>query len=282
MANEKFAINIEYLREIILADSDYTEVSGSSKEVLGLITLRDEILTVIDLRTYFGFKTVDTDKNRILICSSDNKRIGLLVDEIIDIKNYSDKDIEYMNDSFEDKKISGVIHDNESLISFFDNEILEKLFIENESFIEHDISNITNIENENISMEVIVFKLSGKEYAFEVENVAEIIDIVDSTKIAFTDEIIDGIINIRGQIVTIVSLFKKLNIPTVINEDSKIIICNMHDTRIGFIVDSVSDILDVKFNEIKEENDEIFTGVLHLENGKRLVLSMDIDKIVSK
>jgi len=281
MAKEKYALNIDFLREIILADMDYTDIAGSSDEVLGLITLRDELLIVVDLRKYYGFSTKDGYRNRILVASHNGKKIGLLVDEIIDIRNYIAKDIEYMGDSFEDNKISGVIHDSNSLISFFDSDVLEKLFEANEAFIDTENSQNTIVETCESVMEVIVFKLCGKEYAFEVENVAEIIDIVDSTKVAFTDEAVAGIINIRGQIVTIVSLFEKLNIETKINEDSKIIVCDINDTRIGFIVDSVSDILNIKEEELREQEDELFTNILHLDDGKRLVLSMDIDEIVS-
>ena len=282
MATEKYALNIDFLREIILSDIAYTDIAGSADEVLGLITLRDELLIVIDLRKHYGFETKDGYKNRILIASHGGKKIGLLVDEIIDIKNFALKDVEYMGETFQNSKIVGVIHDENSLISFFDEKVLENLFKENESFIDGENSETALKSVQEAAMEVIVFKLSDKEYAFEVESVAEIIDIVDSTKVSFTDDAIDGIINIRGQIVTIISLFKKLNIATKINEDSKIIVCNIDDTKIGFVVDSVSDILEIKEEEIREQDDEIFTKVLHLDSGKRLVLSMDIDKIISK
>ena len=281
MADEKYALHIDFLREIILADLDYTDISGSSDEVLGLITLRDELLIVIDLRKYYGFDTKDGYKNRILIASHNGKKIGLLVDEIIDIKNYVSKDIEYMKDTFEKNKIAGVIHDKNGLVSFFDSDVLDNLFELNESFIDSESSQNIVVSTQNSVKEVIVFKLAGKEYAFDVENVAEIIDAVDSTKVAFSDLSVDGIINIRGQIVTIVSLFEKLNIDSVINEDSKIIICDINETKIGFIVDSVSDILNIKEEELREQDDELFTNILHLDGGKRLVLSMDIDEIVS-
>ena len=280
MENEKYALNIDFLREIILADINYTDIAGSPDEVIGLITLRDELLIVIDLRKYYGFNAKNSYKNRILVATYNGKKIGLLVDEIVDIKNYLNKDIEYMNEAFEDNKIAGIIHANKSLISFFDEKLLEKLFIENKAFIDNE-SHVITQSTEESAMEVIVFKLLDKEYAFEVEKVAEIIDVVDSTKIAFTNSIIDGIINIRGQIVTIVSLFEKLNIPSSINEDSKIIVCNINDSKIGFIVNSVSDILDVKLNEIREQDDELYSNIFYLNNGKRLVLSMDIDNIVS-
>ena len=278
MFREKFALSIEYLQEILLADVEITDITGSDEEVLGLITIRDELLVVIDLRVYYGFETVSSEKNRILIAAYDGKRVGLLIDNIIDIRNFLFSDIEYMEDTFEDKKVSGVIHDKESLISFFDHDVLENIFKKNDSFIES--KKIVTDEIVEYAMEVIVFKLLGKEYAFEVDSVAEIIDFVDTTDIAFSDDSIAGIINIRGQIVTIVSLFEKLNIETKINEDSKIIICNINNARIGFVVDSVSDILNIKSSEIEEEKDEIFTSVLSLNNGKRLVLSMDINNIV--
>ena len=282
MTDEKFALNIEYLREIILADVNYTNIAGSPEELLGLITLREELVAVIDLRSYYGFKSDMNEKNRILIASYNGDTIGLLVDEIIDIKSFLSKDIEYMSGSFEDNKISGVIHDGNSLISFFDDKVLEVIFNNNKAYIESKNDSLVSDDSVEEAMEVIVFKLAGKEYAFNVECVAEIIDIIRATNVAYTNDDIDGIINIRGQIVTIVSLFKKLNIPTKINEDSKIIVCNINGSKIGFVVDSISDILSIKIDELKEQDDELFTNVLHLDDGKRLVLSMDIQKIVSK
>jgi len=281
MSKEKYALEIDYLQEIILADVEYTDIAGTSEEVLGLITLREELLIVIDLRVHYGFKVTNSDSNRILVVSYEGKKIGLCIDSIIDIKNFYKKDIEYMSDSFEDNKIAGVIHDSESLISFFDSKVINEIFEENDTFIDSkdDMIQESSIE---YAMEVIVFRLAQKEYAFNVESVDEIIDIVSSTHVAFTDESIDGIINIRGQIVTTVSLFKKLNIDTEINEDSKIIVCNINDNRIGFVVDSVSDILSVREEDIREESEGYFNNILHLENGERLVLAMDIDKIVSK
>ncbi len=282
LENEKFALNIEYLREIVLSDIKITEIAGSASDVLGLITLREELLLVVDLRIYYDFKTKNSYKNRILVASCDGRKIGLLVDEIIDIKSYLSKDIEYMSENFQSNKISGVIHDPDSLISFFDRDVLEKLFLQNEAYIDSSSSNFGTLKSQDEIKEVIVFKLAGREYAFDVESVAEIIDIVESTKVAFTNELIDGIINIRGQVITIVSLFKKLNIETKINQDSKIVICNIKNTRIGFIVDSVSDILNIRADEIREQDDKLFPNVFHLNNGKRLVLSIDIDEILSK
>ncbi len=282
MGNEKYALEIDYLQEIILSDNDYTDVAGSDEELMGLITLRDELLMILDLRVYYGFETLKSEQNRILVISFEGKKVGLYIDTIIDIKNFYKKDIEYLSDTFDDNKIAGVIHDEDSLISFFDEKLLEEILTKHETFIDSTDTTVTEDENTEYAMEAIIFKLATKEYAFNVESVDEIIDIVPSTDVAFTQESIEGIINIRGQIVTTISLFNKLNIPTQINEDSKIIVCNINDNRIGFVVDSVSDILTIKEEDMRKEDDGFFTSVLHLDGGERLVLSMDIEKIVTK
>ncbi len=281
LEREVFALNIEYLQEIILADVQITEMNDAQKEVLGLVTIRDELLVVIDLRRYYGFSDARSEKNRILIASYDGKRVGLLVDSVVDIENYFMSEIEYMEDSFKENKISGVIHTKDSIISFFDHMVLNDIFTKNDSFIDQN-QEVAEETTDADSMEVIVFKLLDKEYAFEVDSVDEIIDSVSATDVAFSDSSIAGIINIRGQIVTLVSLFDKLNLETKINEDSKIIICNIDDNRIGFVVDSVSDILEVQQEDMRKEENEIFTNVLYLNNGERLVLAMDINKLVSQ
>jgi len=281
LEKETFALDIEYLQEIILADTQITQMNGSEPEVLGVITIRDEILLVIDLRVYYDFKDTKSEKNRILIASYDGKRVGLLVDDVVDIENYPASAVEYMENSFEENKISGVLHTKESIISFFDYNVLNDIFTKNESFIDQKIDTEDTISTSE-SREVIVFKLLDREYAFDVDSVDEIIDSVDATQVAFTESSIAGIINIRGQIVTLVSLFDKLNIETKIDEDSKIIVCNINENRIGFVVDSVSDILDVPLEDMRKEESDIFTDVLYLENGARLVLAMDINKLVSK
>jgi len=286
MSEEKYALEIDYLQEIILAEGPFTEIAGSDETVLGLITLRDELLMVIDLRIYYGFKPKSSEANRILIVSYEGKKIGLCIDSIIDINNFYKKDIEYMSENFDKSKVAGVIHAKDSLISFFDHHVIQNILKENESFIENTNNNSEdikeNIEELQSTKEVIIFKLSSKEYAFNVDIVDEIIDMVPSTSIAFTDESLDGIINIRGQIVSIVSLFKKLKVQTTINEDSKIIVCDINENKIGFVVDSVSDILSIKEEDIVVDEENYFDSVLHLDDGKRLVLSLDMKKVIAK
>ncbi len=282
MDKERFAIDIDFLQEIILSDITFTEITGSREEIMGLITLRDDLITVIDLRTYYGFKKVFNEKNRILITTVNSKTIGLFVDEIVDIKNFVDKNIEYMGADFDQAKISGVLHDENSLISFLDDSVICDLLKVNEAYIDTKEKMKDAELQENESLEVIVFKLDNREYAFEVDKVAEIIDSVKPTDVAMTESKIDGVINIRGQIVPVVSLFKILGITEKSHEDSKIIVTDINNSKVGFVVESVSDILKVNLDDIQSQEDEILTDVLNLEDGNKLVMMMNIEKMIQK
>lgn len=282
MCSERFAIDIDFLKEIILSDITFTEITGSNKEIMGLITLRDNLITVIDLRTYYGFKETFNDKNRILITTVNSKTVGLLVDEIVDIKNFVDSKIEYMGAEFDKSKISGVLHDNNSLVSFLDDSVISDIIEANKAYI--DTKEEVNEEKKSLdeSIEVIIFKLDSREYAFEVEKVSEIIYSVKPTDVAMTESKIDGIINIRGQIVPIISLFKILGIEDKNNDNSKIIVTDINNSKVGFVVESVSDILRVNKNDIKPQEDDILTDVLHLEDGNKLIMMMNIEKMIQK
>ncbi|MDQ1297782.1 MAG: purine-binding chemotaxis protein CheW, partial [Campylobacterota bacterium] len=117
-------------------------------------------------------------------------------------------------------------------------------------------------------------KLGNEEYAFSIEEVAEIIDMTPVTPVANAADRVDGIINIRGQIVTIGSLSKCLGITASTRSDQKIIICHAQKGRIGFFVNTVTDVLSVDPAQMRQEesSDGLFSNVIHLEEGKRLVL----------
>lgn len=278
ISHERFALSIEYIREIVLADMEYTEVSGSDKGVLGLVNLRNELIIVNDFASYYELQQNKSVKNRILIITYQNKKIGLLVDEIVNIKSFARNQIEYFGENFEDKMISGAIHESNSLLSILDDKVLDFILMKNKPFL-NSVSKAQDVYLDEYVQEVIVFKIDDKEYSFETDKVFEIIEYQESIKIAFVDDAVDGFINVRGQIVPVISIRKKLNLENKLNVNSKIIICKVNKNYLGFVVSSVCDIFGVKKSEMKEEHGSFFQYVLHLDNGKRLVLGIDLDKI---
>lgn len=282
MADEVFAFEIELLREVIVPPQDYNEIAGSDKCVLGMIMLRNELLTVIDLRTYYSFDKVVSDKNRVLIIHVNGRKMGVLVEKILDIEDYEVELIDSMPANFEDRKISGVIHDEKHLISMVGSDVLEELASLTDRFgQEKEDTERDHGKSEDIAMEAVIFKLGNEEYAVDIEKVAEIIDYIPLVSVADAPPLIEGVINIRGKVVTVGSLFEKLHIRDGKSEDQKIIVCHASNQVIGFRVDDVSDVMGIEKSVIcsNEEDDELVPNILHLNGGKRLIMLLDLEKV---
>lgn len=284
IAHEHYALDIDHLQEIILADSEVTKIPQSSEEIEGWIMLRKELLLVLDLSRYYGYEASKSEKNRILVVSLEGKKIGLRVDSVIDIKNILLTHLEILNEDKSVKRtIAGVIHEDRRLISYLDATTLKSLVDVSEYCMQLEGSKEQKEmeDDKQDTFGVIVFTVDAKEYAFVIDDVDEIVNVQTATSVAFSDEKIDGIVNIRGQIVTFVSLCKLLGLQPVEYENSRVIICSVNGVRVGFVVQSVEDILMVSTQDIHDnEEDEMFSKVLYLEDGQRLVLLGDIQKIV--
>lgn len=87
VAGEHYAISLEHVREVGVL-KELTPVPRTPNFVLGIINLRGEIHTLIDLRAFFDLpRNALTDLNRILILASDDLRVGLLADSIRGVRS---------------------------------------------------------------------------------------------------------------------------------------------------------------------------------------------------
>lgn len=283
MGDEEYAIVIDNLREILTATAPLTTIAGANKEILGMMSLRDELIVVADLRLHYGYQSKNSDKNRIMIVERNGKALGLMVDEIVDIYEFGQSCIEANGVVDSINQIEGIVQYDNRLISLVGNGLSDMIMAANEEFIV--VNNATDgvLKSTSALREVVIFKLGSEEYAFPIEEVAEIIDMVHVTPVINAPAMVDGIINIRGQIVTIGSLYKRLGIANENIHDQKILICHAPSGRIGFFVNSVSDVLGVEQSLIlpNSDNNEVFSDTLHLDDGGRLVLlfAQDVSRL---
>jgi len=134
----------------------------------------------------------------------------------------------------------------------------------------------------------VIFKLGDEKYGVDIMKVKEISEFKTSTKVPNAPYFIDGIINLRGEIIPIVNLKKRFNINNndSVNSDTRIIVININSRNIGFVVDEASEVLRINDNDI-EPAPEIITGVDRqyingvgkLEN--TIVILLDLEKILT-
>lgn len=281
MSQEHYAIAIDLLKEIIAFPSEIVPIAGSRQEILGMISLREQLLMIADLRRFFGFDDRLSDKNRVLVTEREGRTLGLVVDQILDIQMVEKGLIDVMPPNFADQKISGVIRNEDQLVSIIGAEVMDQLFSDTEQGNDASLSMKQSKVERDIAMEVIIFKLDQEEYAISIEDVVEIIDWMPVTPFVDAPLYVHGVINIRGQVVTVVSIYEWLGKPQRASAEQKIVVCQMKGYRIAFCVESVSDVMGISKTQLREEREHstFFSHVIYLDGGKRLALLFDIHQL---
>jgi purine-binding chemotaxis protein CheW len=99
---------------------------------------------------------------------------------------------------------------------------------------------------------VFVFQLGDEEYGIDVMDVREINKSAnkDITGIPESSDFIEGITNLRGQIIPVISLKHRFNIEK--GEERFIVIIDLKDSVAGILVDDVKEVLEINQKRIKE------------------------------
>lgn len=134
----------------------------------------------------------------------------------------------------------------------------------------------------------VIFKLNKEEYGVEISHVQEITEIKSITTVPNTPAFVEGIINLRGKIVPIVSIKKRFHLPQQGEmEEQRIIIINLKEKQVGFIVDDASQVLTLDESQI-ENPPELIAGIDRdyiIGIGKveeKIIVLLDLEKILSE
>lgn len=150
---------------------------------------------------------------------------------------------------------------------------------------------MTNDSLEKFKSEVtdskyISFSLGTEEYAIPLLAVKEVIAVPEFTPIPYTPNHFLGIMNLRGQVISVIDLRTKFGIKPTQSEETSVIICDIAPLVLGVMVDSVNSVLSPSSEDISPKpdiesnrNTEFITAVYRRE--KHLVLLLDIAKTLT-
>ncbi len=98
----------------------------------------------------------------------------------------------------------------------------------------------------------LVYKIDKYEFAIEISKIEQIISPSEIFQVPFVPAFVEGVIDCRGTICTVINLREKLNFPKhEIDEDSKLIITSANGQYMGILADSASRIIKIETDEIK-------------------------------
>jgi purine-binding chemotaxis protein CheW len=136
-------------------------------------------------------------------------------------------------------------------------------------------------------LQFVTFNLAGQKYAIDILKVQEINNLRDITPIPNSPSYMEGAINLRGKVIPVLNLRRRLHLQNQeLTNLSKIIIIDIKGLILGMIVDSVSDVLRIPADVVEHAppvasssiRSELIRGIAKLTD--MLVIILDIDELL--
>ncbi|MGI6093286.1 MAG: chemotaxis protein CheW [Veillonellaceae bacterium] len=135
-------------------------------------------------------------------------------------------------------------------------------------------------------VQLVVFKLGREEYGISILEVQEIKRMTEITRVPHTPPYIKGVINLRGSVLPVLDLRKRLNLPSIDDsDDTRIIIVKIEDLTVGMIVDSVSEVTALNQENIEPPSAVVGGVAANYLSGvgkqdDRLLILLNLDEII--
>jgi len=138
-------------------------------------------------------------------------------------------------------------------------------------------------------LKVIVFALAGEQYGIEGDKVRTIERMMPITRVPKTPAFVKGVINLRGVVIPVIDLRGRFGLPeTEATDTSRIIIVQVNDLEVGFIVDAANDVIDIDSDRIDSPPEVVggikakyLRGVARLDDD-RLLIMLNLVEVLNK
>ena len=243
-----------------------------------------------------------SEDQRILVVEINGKPVGILVDRMQQVIRVLKATLEnppviLSSEKSEALKSIVKIDEGKRIILLLN----EKRVITSERIQELEGLN-NNIENKldeklmsanvssNDEIQVVTFRLGKEEFGIGIEEVQEINRLNKITSVPQTQSFIEGVMNLRGNVIPVIELRKRFAMPLKeYDESTRVIIITIMGKLTGLIVDSVSEVLRLSKETIEpapaiiktKAETEFLKGVCKLDKADRMILLLAVDKILT-
>jgi purine-binding chemotaxis protein CheW len=270
-------------------------VPHSESHVLGVMILRNRLLPLVSLRRMFGLPAQAADeRSRIVVIALGSASVGIVMDNVNEVLRVAKANVDPMpallsreGDLTEIAEICR-LDNGKRLVSII---AARNLF--NHSTIKQALTDMDNLKDDNLNAgsvetedetsdddeQVVIFRLDKEEYGVSIESVQEIVRVPEElTHVPKAPPFVEGVINLRGSVLPVIDLRRRLGLAAVQRSDGqRVMVFLIKDTRTGFIVDSVAEVLKIHKSAIEpapklsSEQSTLLSRMANLEKQKRMV-----------
>ena len=129
----------------------------------------------------------------------------------------------------------------------------------------------------------VSFTLAGEEYGVPILQVREIIRYSSLTRVPQSAEFVEGVLNLRGQVIPVINLRKRFGLPETEHDSStRIVVVEICEQTMGLVVDAVSSVQTIDESQIEppppmgsQIDSEFISGMGKIENRLMILLNLD-------
>ncbi len=230
---QEFALEVSEIKEIVRYPDEIYHVPDTDECFMGIINYRGETLAIVNLNKMLGLKSNhDPEQSRILVATcfyeENIYEVGLVVDRVCEIFKVSENEWDPLPDllqnSSDQKDIRAVcrLENGKRLVSVLSlkdmmkHPAMEIAISMSQEYKESSMEDKQKQETmEEDEIQLVVFRLKDEEYGILIENIQEIILVPEEINIVpKTPEYIEGMINLRGRVLPVMDMRKRLGLPS--------------------------------------------------------------------
>ena len=245
------------------------------------------------------------EEQRIIVVDVEGFVLGLVVDHVREVLNVSKSLIEAPPriTSRGAVGLSGVarLNDGSRLIMLPDVAALMK----DQKLRDVQGASIQAVEKESVEnvykttaggpeqggVQLVTFLLGAEEYGIPISQIQEIDRLARITQVPKAAEFIEGVTNLRGEVIPVMSMRKRFDLDVKAPDDrTRIIIVDIGGVKTGLVVDSVREVLHLRKRDITSSpgaigaglNQPFISGIGKVDDGRRIIVLLDLEKVLSR
>ena len=305
VGDNKYAVNSANVLEIMkLPALDYPQKLPNN--IVGLLKYNNFVINVIDIRFYLDIEVRPyTVHNELLIVKTDELIYGIITDKVIGILPFDSAYVDAIPYADSNTVIDSLYKINNETIFIINIYSVENLLKKHQEWAKVEIPKLfpqdetskaimakrtLEVVNKStmklasselhVKNKYISFNLNSNTYCIALDYVKEVLKDTSITNVPGTPDFIEGIMNLRGDYITVINLKNFLDLEAgVVTEKKPVIIIKCNELKLAFLIDKINELFEFQQDDINDLGDGYFSNEFIYNN--TLYTILNVEKIAS-
>jgi purine-binding chemotaxis protein CheW len=301
VAGQDFALPLSSVHEVVALPDGVAVVPQTDSVMLGVTSLRRQLLPLVSLRALLGLRTIGQggDRSRVVVARIGDGLVGLAIDDMKEILRLPDSAIDpvpaILTRGDAEAQIQGIcrLEGGRRLVSvlstdhlFRDQALIEQ--ITSQAGKDHDMDTADGPSTGD--EQFIVFRLGGEEYGLPIGVVDEVVRVPDTlTRLPRAPAFIEGVMNLRGRVVPVIDQRRRFKFESQGEQRrERVVIVRIDQMQAGFVVDTVSEVLSIPQSQLRPtpdlaaEGSHVIDRIANIEVAGRMILLLDPRELLDR